>query len=140
MKHMNILLFATIIVGAAVGGDAGPQPCCGDSTYNPATEITLTGTIEEVKTAPSPGRGGGGLHVLLLTEAGVSQVHLGPASFVSAKNVNLEKGDALTVVGSKITMQGEEIVIAREIRKGDQVLTLRDAKGLPLWSRGNRSR
>jgi hypothetical protein len=70
----------------------------------------------------------------------VSQVHLGPASFVSAKNVNLEKGDALTVVGSKITMQGEEIVIAREIRKGDQVLTLRDAKGLPLWSRGNRSR
>ena len=29
---------------------------------------------------------------------------------------------------------GEDVVIAREIKKGDQVLTLRDAKGFPLWS------
>jgi hypothetical protein len=44
------------------------------------------------------------------------------------------------VVGSKVTMAGQEVVIAREIKKGDQVLTLRDAKGVPLWAgRGGRS-
>jgi hypothetical protein len=38
-------------------------------------------------------------------------------------------------------MAGQEVVIAREIKKGDQVLTLRDAKGFPMWSgRGGRSR
>ena len=62
------------------------------------------------------------------------EVDVGPASFVSSKNVTFAKGDALTVVGSKVTMAGQVVVIAREIKKGEQVLTLRDAKGFPLWS------
>jgi hypothetical protein len=28
----------------------------------------------------------------------------------------------------------QDVIIAREITKGDNVLTLRDAKGFPLWS------
>ena len=71
---------------------------------------------------------------MLAAPTGAIEVHVGPASFVSSKNATFTKGDALTVVGSKVTMAGKEVVIAREIKKGDQVLTLRDAKGYPLWS------
>jgi hypothetical protein len=53
--------------------------------------------------------------------------------------VTFAKGDTLKVVGSQVTMAGQEVVIAREITKGDQVLTLRDAKGFPLWSGRGRS-
>jgi hypothetical protein len=59
---------------------------------------------------------------------------------VSEKHVTFAKGDALSVVGSKITMDGKQVVIAREITKGDQVLTLRDPQGLPLWSGRGRTR
>jgi DNA/RNA endonuclease YhcR with UshA esterase domain len=106
----------------------------GGGNYNPATETTVKGVVEAVENMPSPGRGGGGLHLKLTAPSGPIDVHIGPSSFVASKNVTFAKGDALTVVGSKVTMDGQEALIAREITKGDQVLTLRDAKGFPLWS------
>jgi DNA/RNA endonuclease YhcR with UshA esterase domain len=121
------------IMITAIGAIAYAQGRSGGN-YNSATETTVTGTVESVKNLPSPGRGGGGLHLMLAVPTGPIEVHVGPASFVSSKNVTFTKGDALTVVGSKVTIDSQEVVIAREIKKGDQVLTLRDAKGFPLWS------
>ena len=131
MRVITRLSVGIMIVG--IGAVAYAQGR-GGGNYNPATETTVTGTVDSVKNVPSPGRGGGGLHLMLVVATGPIEVHLGPASFVSSKNVTFTKGDALTVVGSKVTMDGQEVVIAREIKKGDQVLTLRDEKGFPLWS------
>jgi len=133
MRTLKLLSVSIVSVGlaSAVYAQGGMR---GGGNYNPATETTVTGTIDSVNDVPSSGRGGGGLHLVLALPAGPLEVHVGPASFVSSKNVAFTKGDALTIVGSKVTMAGQEVVIAREIKKGDQVLTLRDAKGLPLWS------
>jgi hypothetical protein len=106
----------------------------GGGNYDPATETTFTGTIDSVKNVPGPGRGAGGLHLVVTTKSGPVEVELGPASFTESKNVAFAKGDALTVTGSKVKMGDQEVVIAREIKKGDQVLTLRDAKGIPAWA------
>jgi hypothetical protein len=35
-------------------------------------------------------------------------------------------------------MAGADILIAREVKKGEQTLILRNAKGIPLWARGGR--
>jgi hypothetical protein len=106
----------------------------GGRNYDPATEVTLTGMVDEVKQTMAPGWGAGGLHFTLNTTDGVVAVHVGPLSFVRAKSVTFASGDALTILGSRIQMGGQEVLIPREIRKGDQVLTLRDANGRPLWS------
>jgi hypothetical protein len=135
MRTLKLLSTAMIVVGLAVTAFAQGGMRRGPAHYNPATETTLTGTLDEVKSMPSPGRGGGGVHLVLSTDKTPVEVRVGPASFVSSRNFTFEKGDRLTVVGSKVTMNGQQVVIAREIRKGDQVLTLRDAKGFPLWSR-----
>jgi DNA/RNA endonuclease YhcR with UshA esterase domain len=132
MRTLKRLSWSMVVVGIAAAAYA--QGMRGGGNYNPATEATLTGAVDEVKTMPSPGKGGGGVHFMLNTGTGAMTVHVGPASFVSSKNFTFAKGDTLTVVGSKVTMEGEQVVIAREIKKGDQVLTLRDAKGFPLWS------
>jgi hypothetical protein len=133
MRTLKLLSVSIAIVGlaSAVHAQSGMR---GSGNYNPATEMTLTGTVDGVNSVRSSGRGGGGLHLMLAVPTGPIEVHVGPASFVSSKSVTFTKGDALTVIGSKVTMAGQEVVIAREIKKGDQVLTLRDAKGLPLWS------
>ncbi len=132
MRTLKVLSVSFVIVGlaSAVYAQGGMR---GGGNYNPATETTLTGTVDSVNSVPSSGRGGG-LHLMLAVPTGPIEVHVGPASFVSSKKVTFTKGDALTVIGSKVTMAGQEVVIAREIKKGDQVLTLRDAKGFPLWS------
>ena len=124
------LLSASTLVLAQGGQGRGQGP---GRDYNPATEVTLAGTIDEVKTIPGPGSSGG-LHLMVRAETGVTEVLLGPARFVSDKKFDFAKGDNVSVTGSKLTMSGQPVVVAREVKKGGKVLTLRDSKGFPLWS------
>jgi hypothetical protein len=113
------------------GGGLGPG---GGRIYNPATEMTFSGTVQEVKSVPGPANGPGGVHLVVRTDAGVQDVHLGPAAYIESQKFAFAAGDAVTVTGSKVTVNGQDAVIAREVKKGDQVLTLRDARGIPRWS------
>jgi hypothetical protein len=132
-----IAVFVLSLAAAGIPGVAVAQSGTGRN-YNPATEATITGTVDSVTHVPSQGPGGTGLHLVLAASSGTIDVHVGPASFVASKNMTLAKGDTLTVVGSKVTLSGQAVLIAREIRKADQLLTLRDANGLPLWSGGRK--
>jgi hypothetical protein len=138
MRILKLLSIGIVIAAVATSAYAQAGGRRGGGNYNPATETTVTGTVDDIKNMPSPGRGGGGLHLIVAAPSGSIAVHVGPAAFVASKKVTFAKGDAVTVVGSRVTMAGQEVIIAREITKGDQVLTLRDAKGFPLWSRAGR--
>jgi len=140
MRTWKLFSVATLIVGVSAAAYAQRGMRMGGGNYNPATEVTLAGTVDEVKNPAAPARGSGGLHLIMSAPSGATEVLVGPAWFVSEKHVTFAKGDALSVVGAKITMDGKQVVIAREITKGDQVLTLRDPQGLPLWSGRGRTR
>lgn len=134
MRLKTQLLAVALAAGFAATAFAQRGMGRGPMNYNTATEVTVSGTVDEVKAMQPAGRGMGGVHLMVATPTGPIEVHVGPASFVTSKNVAFAKGDALTVTGSKVPMGGQDVVIAREITKGDQVLTLRDANGFPLWS------
>jgi DNA/RNA endonuclease YhcR with UshA esterase domain len=63
-------------------------------------------------------------------------VLVGPSSFLQEKNFSFAKGDQIEVTGSKVKYGTSDAIIAREIKKGDKVLTLRNEKGVPEWSMG----
>jgi hypothetical protein len=137
MKAWKILVSVIAMTGVAASAYAQRCACCGGpgpGNYNAAVETILTGTIDEVITMGPGGAAMGGVHLTLTTPSGVTDVHVGPTWFVTSKQIEFTKGDALTVVGSTSTMGGKSVIVAREIKKGDQVLTLRDANGFPLWS------
>lgn len=140
---MAVVWLATpvaVFAEAAAGQAGGTDRRGAGRSYNPATETTLTGTVENVQETSARGRGRGGLHLTLRTDSGTSDVRLGPAAYVRSKDFQLTKGDSITVTGSKITLDQQEVIVAREVKKGDKALTLRDAQGRPLWSRrGGRS-
>ena len=48
-------------------------------------------------------------------------------------NFALAKDDQIEVTGSRVKYGDSDAIIAREIRKGSTVLTLRDEKGIPEW-------
>ena len=115
--------------------------------YDPATEISVTGVVNEVEqltgkpvtsTAPmfaNCPRGWAGTHLSITTDQGTTIiVHVGPSTFLAQNNFALAKGDKLAILGSKVQYVGSEFLIAREISKGDQSLKLRDNEGFPLWS------
>jgi hypothetical protein len=140
MKSWKKLLAMTAMLGvAASSASAQPSDCCSDAGnagrfYSSATETTVAGTVDEVKEVSPPGRGMGGLHLILNTPSGPVEVHVGPTWYVSSRNVSFAKGDAVTLVGSRMTLSGREVLVAREITKGPQTLTLRAANGAPVWS------
>jgi hypothetical protein len=50
------------------------------------------------------------------------------------------KGDQVEVKGVRTTIAGKPVVLAAEVKKGDNVLVLRDANGVPVWSGWGRRR
>ena len=103
--------------------------------YDPSTETTVKGTVSKVATVT--GRAGcNGIHLSLQSEDKTWDVHVGPAAYSNQKGFPFSIGDQLEVTGSQVQFNGADALIAREITRGGEVLTLRDKQGVPRWSRG----
>jgi hypothetical protein len=102
--------------------------------YDPKTIETLKGEVVEI-TPMTPRKGmSRGVHLLLKTDKETISVHLGPAWFLENQDTKIEPKDTIEVTGSRITFDGKPAIIAEKVRKGDEVLTLRDDRGVPLWA------
>jgi len=137
MKTWIIAFGVVAMTAVATSTYAQHCACCAGSgfgNYNVAAETTVTGTIDEVRTMGPSGGAMGGVHLMVNTPSGLTEVHVGPTWYVSSKNMVFEKGDTLTIVGSSTIVAAKGVIIAREITKGAQTLALRDASGLPLWA------
>jgi hypothetical protein len=106
----------------------------GPGNYSVAAEMTVNGTVEDLKPGPRQG-----MHVMLKTSDATLELALGPSWFQTEKKYELAKGDQITVIGAKSQVDGREVLLVREIKKGSDTMTFRDAKGFPMWSgRGRR--
>jgi hypothetical protein len=102
--------------------------------YNPQTVETLKGDVISVdKITPAKGMTYG-VHVMLRTEKETISVHLGPGWYIENQDVTIAPKDKIEVRGSRITFEGKPAIIAAEVKKGEEVLHLRDANGVPVWS------
>ncbi len=128
------ILFACAVPSAYCQGMGMGRP---GRMYNPRTETTVSGAVEEVKTYTRD-RGWGGTHLDLKTDSGTFDVHVGPTHYITSKGFKFAKGDKVEVTGSKVTFGDHEAIIAREIKKGGKTLTLRDAQGIPEWAGSRR--
>lgn len=133
---VTVLLAAPLTLAQRMGQGKGMPK------YDPANEVTVQGTVEEVKeqTHLIGQRKQTGTHLVVKTDKETIEAHLGPSSFLAEKNFAFAKGDQIEVTGSKAKIASADVLLAREIKKGGQTLTLRDAKGVPAWSMGRRSR
>lgn len=105
--------------------------------YNPATEMRETGTVEDVREV-SGSRGWAGTHILLKTDKEDLDVHLGPTAYLAESGFTFAKGDRIEVLGSRVKVGATDAMLAREIKKNGKTLVLRDARGIPKWSRAGR--
>ncbi|MGB7947388.1 MAG: DNA-binding protein [Candidatus Binatia bacterium] len=102
--------------------------------YDPKTVETVTGEVVSVSQI-TPNKGmGAGVHMILKTGKETISVHLGPGWYLENQDVKIEAKDKVEVKGSKITFGGTPAIIAMEVKKGDEVLKLRDDAGYPVWA------
>lgn len=139
LKRMEVLFTVVFLatLGMAALAQGGPTGGRGTPKYDPKTEVTLTGSIEDVQQQPCMG-GHTGTHLMLKTQSEADEVCLGPATYIQQKGFSFAKGDQVEVIGSRVKFNGKDVVVARQITKEKQVLTLRNAQGIPAWSGGRR--
>jgi hypothetical protein len=102
--------------------------------YDPKAVETISGEVTSVdRITPSKGMSGG-VHMNVKTETETISVHLGPTWYMENQDVKIEPKDKVEVKGAKTTFAGKPAIIAAEVKKGDDVLKLRDDNGYPVWA------
>ena len=146
MKKICFLLFVVGVLGF-ITTDASAQPggpwkgsrgwgmgSQYNRMYNPKTVETISGEVVSVdKITPMKGMSYG-IHLTLKTEKETISVHLGPGWFIERQDIKIEPKDKIEVTGSRITFEGKPAIIAAEVKKGDEILKLRDENGIPVWA------
>jgi len=136
---MRIALALAAAVAAAVpalspAAPPGPQ---GGRRYDPATVASVSGEVTEVVRVER--RRHSGVHLVVRTDAGPLAVHLGPDWFVE-RSMKLAQGDLVEATGSRVQIGGQPVLLARTLKRGAEVLELRDEAGVPRWAGQGRGR
>lgn len=124
------LLAAASLATAFAHSQTSPKPV--QPKYDPATEATLKGSIESLKLVPPDGPKAVAYLVMKSGDASLD-IYLCPKSFLDQMGVVLKAGDAIQLVGSKITQAGADLTLAREVTRDGDTLTLRFKDGKPAW-------
>jgi len=130
MRALGVSLAAIVCLSVASFAQAPRPPL----RYDRANELTVRGTVVEVRdlgrdAAPR------GTYLMLRTEAGTLRVHLGPRARMGKARPALAAGDPVEVVSSLVRRDDAQILLARQVRKGETVLTFRNDRGFPITGR-----
>jgi sporulation protein YlmC with PRC-barrel domain len=103
--------------------------------YDPAREQTISGQVVSIETStPMPGMAPG-MQMLVQTDDGKNtRVQVGPVWYLERQDLDLKENTHVQVTGAQAEIDGQPVLMAREVQFDGQVLTLRDAQGMPMWS------
>lgn len=123
-----VLLMMAGVVGAQERRQGGPPP------YNPANEITVTASVISLDTVTPPDGAAAQAVLMIEAEGGALGVFMGPSAWFTKQGVTFRKGDTVEVTGLRgARYNGNPALMPRIVKVGNKTVTLRDAKGLPMW-------
>ena len=76
-----------------------------------------------------------GVELTVRTTKGLVVIHLGPNRYMERQRIQFTIGDEIKVLGALVDFDGRSVVMAREVEKGNEKLSLRDKMGRPVWRR-----
>ena len=103
--------------------------------YDPAKEQIISGQVVSIETsAPMPGMAPG-MQMLVQTDDGKNtRVQVGPTWYLERQDLDVKENTRVQITGARAEIEGQPVLMAREVQFDGQVLTLRDAQGMPMWS------
>jgi sporulation protein YlmC with PRC-barrel domain len=120
------------------GSGINPAPRIEDpykKIFDSKTIKTISGHVIKIDQVPEFGFGLQMRLTVFVDKKEILVVYLGPAFYLvgpwQAKHFKL--GDEVAVSGSQVTVSGEPFMIATTVKRGNEVLRLRDKDGIPEW-------
>jgi len=146
MKWVIIMVVSLVLVSFTMAdaqrwGGKGKWPGWGANYYqwnwNPATVETLKGEVM-TKDTITPAKGRSALPAVGMTlkkeDDYAAYIHLGPQWYFDKQDLPINIGDKIEVIGSKVMVEGETVILVSSIKKGDKTWQFRDDRGFPFWS------
>jgi hypothetical protein len=103
----------------------------GPLSYDVSEEVTLNGTVSSVLAKPAAGMVMGS-HLLLATASGPVDASLGRFALLGKGAVSVAPGQQIEVTGVMKTIKDRQVFLARIVKAGGQVYTIRNARGFPV--------
>src|SRR5690606_30639978 len=102
---------------------------------------TLSGTVQSTQRVRPMRNASRVLAATVRTDDGQTRtVHLGPPQFVERRSsFSIRPGQQMTIKGSKVNLEGEEILMATTVTQDGTELRLRQDDGTPVWESQQRS-
>jgi hypothetical protein len=129
----RILFFAVFLaslcpLSAIAQKNQGPN----SPKYDLRTETKMKVTVEEVKLPPK-GSEKEPAHLIGKIGTDSVDVYLCPKSFYDDMGMSFSKGDEVALTGSKVKQGEADLILTRQVVKGNDTFVLRDDKGNPVW-------
>lgn len=119
-----LLVIAAQAALAQKNANTGPK-------YDITSEVKVKGVVDDIRDVPGAFEG---TQLVVKTDTGTVVVHLAPGEFLKEIDSSFKKGDEVQVVGAKAPNASDPEILAREITVGTSTTTLRDDKGIPVWT------
>ncbi len=104
--------------------------------YDSKTVITFSGEIVAVNSITNLKGQTASNQLRIKSDKEEFTVNLGPVWYMEKESMKFDKGDKVTITGSKVKLNNSDVVIAQKVVKGDKTLELRDENGKPAWKGG----
>jgi hypothetical protein len=102
--------------------------------YDPKAVETIRGeVVSGDRIIPRKGRSYG-VHQVVKTDKETVSVQLSPAWYLENQDIKISPGDKVEITGSRVSLEDKPATNAAEVKKGDEMLKLRDESGYPVWS------
>jgi hypothetical protein len=126
------LAFAQPVVISGNTGFTADSPY--NRLYNTRTVLTVKGKVTGKQVAP-PMKGMANAVTLMVKAANAKtyQIDVGPEWYVNNQLTQIKVGDTISVTGSRVSIDGHDVILAEQIVKGKNVLALRRPMGRPYW-------
>jgi hypothetical protein len=132
-RNTFLLALAVVLIGPPAAAQKGQPNTAIPPKYDLHTESKIKVTVEEVK-LPAKGSEKEVAHLQVKDGTNSIDVYLCPKSFFDDMGMSFAKGDEITITGSKVKQGESDLVLAREVVKGNDTFALRDGKGEPVWN------
>lgn len=133
---IGLLAFAPGVQVEAWQTQPVPPPATGSPKlkrsrfYDPSNVVVVSGRVTEEKRSTVEKSQRVYVHLYIQTPQGRFSLFLGPATYVDRQSVKISVGDQVEVTGFRMSKRR---IYPIQIKKGNQVLRLRDASGHRLW-------
>jgi hypothetical protein len=123
----------TLLFVATASGQKSQANAASLPKYDLHAEAKMKGIVEELKLPPK-GSEKEAAHLLVKSGTDSVDVYLCPKSFFDDMGMGFTKGDEIALTGSKVKQGEVDLILVREVVKGNDTFVLRDAKGDPVWN------